>query len=311
MGSVADKTVQLKKTPPESLTQWQSLLLKKVSPSAPTNKTQSSENKNPEAAQHPHTSISSRSQSLTISEKDPARIIAYRTNAKFALINTIKQTYPEIAKLVGTNTFQHLAIQYIQTHALQSLNLHDYGQEFHLFLATHELSTDYPYLADLAKLEWAIQTSYYASNSTHIDDTTWQELLNLEESQQSLIQFSLQANIQLVTSYFALDNIGTNIRFHYHPDIKMKQTSVSPMSDNKKSFYVVARNMLAIEVHKLPASDIDAFREIEAGVDLATMIHSGNKVQAFLYAIQNQWLCCIQNEAGSTQTHASQEYYLD
>jgi hypothetical protein len=91
-----------------------------------------------------------------------AALDVYRNNYRASLINTLTATYPVIQALVGEEFFTGLVRMYLKQHASQSGNLHHYGQEFGSFLEHFGPAQEFPYLGDVARLEWRVHTARYA-----------------------------------------------------------------------------------------------------------------------------------------------------
>lgn len=83
------------------------------------------------------------------------RFAIYRNNRNETLTNTLKNTYPVCLKLVGERFFNAMAKAYILNNASYSPTLDQYGNVYPSFIQTYEPVSALPYLADIAKLEWA------------------------------------------------------------------------------------------------------------------------------------------------------------
>ncbi|QEL56229.1 HvfC/BufC N-terminal domain-containing protein [Chromobacterium paludis] len=96
---------------------------------------------------------------------NPAALAVYRNNYRVGLIDTLAHSHPVCRELVGDDFFTALAREYVKTHASQSGNLHRYGADFSDFIAGFAPCAELPYLADVARLEWAVHRSYYAEDA--------------------------------------------------------------------------------------------------------------------------------------------------
>lgn len=92
----------------------------------------------------------------------PAGLAVYRNNYRVGLIETLKMIYPVTGQIVGEEFMTGLAREYSKQHASYSGNLHRYGGSFGDFLQDFPPAQTLPYLADVARLEWAVHRSYYA-----------------------------------------------------------------------------------------------------------------------------------------------------
>ncbi|NWK78617.1 DNA-binding domain-containing protein [Aquitalea sp. LB_tupeE] len=93
---------------------------------------------------------------------DAAGLAVYRNNYRLGLMDTLKMIYPVCGQIVGEEFFTGLAREYSKRNASLSGNLHEYGGLFGDFLQGFPPAQTLPYLADVARLEWAVHRSYYA-----------------------------------------------------------------------------------------------------------------------------------------------------
>ncbi|KIA80199.1 hypothetical protein QR66_11570 [Chromobacterium piscinae] len=100
---------------------------------------------------------------------NPAGLAVYRNNYRVGLIDTLAHSHPVCRELVGEEFFTALAREYVKNHASASGNLHVYGSGFADFIAGFEHCRELPYLADVARLEWAIHRSYYARDAVALE----------------------------------------------------------------------------------------------------------------------------------------------
>jgi hypothetical protein len=92
------------------------------------------------------------------------RLGFYRTNVMENYRKALAATYPAIERLVGPGCFAHLAYEYARRHASQSGDVGAHGERFADFLERHAVSRDLPYLSEVARLEWAIDESFYEAD---------------------------------------------------------------------------------------------------------------------------------------------------
>jgi len=73
-----------------------------------------------------------------------------------------------IRQLLGDAFFSALARAYGMAHPSNSPDLNRFGSTFVQFLAGFEHVADYPYLPDMARLEWALHRAHYAPDAAAI-----------------------------------------------------------------------------------------------------------------------------------------------
>jgi hypothetical protein len=97
---------------------------------------------------------------------DPARRFAvYRNNVASSLVDSLADTFPVLQALVGEEFFRAMARVFIQTAPPGSPILAHYGAGFADFVAGFEPAQSLPYLADMARLEYARVQAYHAGDA--------------------------------------------------------------------------------------------------------------------------------------------------
>lgn len=91
-----------------------------------------------------------------------ARLEVYRNNRRQTLGAALAAVYPTVHALVGEACFAGIALRFLAAHPSRSGNLHDWGEALPGFLATLAATADLPYLADVARLDWAWHAAFHA-----------------------------------------------------------------------------------------------------------------------------------------------------
>lgn len=92
------------------------------------------------------------------------RLQIYRNNLNESLGDALEAVFPVIARLVGERCFRQLARRFICEHPLRAGSLHDFGRELPDHIAQQPELADLPYLADVARLEWACHEVYHEAD---------------------------------------------------------------------------------------------------------------------------------------------------
>lgn len=90
--------------------------------------------------------------------KNARRIAAYRRNIKVNLCGALALTYPVTQRIVGEVFFREAARAHALLEPSRSGDLNDYGANFASFIEGYAHAAALPYLADVARLEWQLQT---------------------------------------------------------------------------------------------------------------------------------------------------------
>lgn len=142
-------------------------------------------------------------QGLTDDNGDPAgrRFNVYRNNVTTSLMDALSEGFPVICKLLGEENFRNLAREYQASHPPVSPLMMFYGAEFPVFLDGFTPLAKYPYLGDVARLEYALRLSYHAADATPLDASKFGELT---EAQLLSSTFEFAPSLQIVTSRFPI-----------------------------------------------------------------------------------------------------------
>jgi len=79
----------------------------------------------------------------------------------FGLVDTLRNTFPVMERVLGTESFNALARDYIRRHPLQTPCLNAYGEDMAAFLRDRKPA----WLADLAAFEWATNLAHHADDA--------------------------------------------------------------------------------------------------------------------------------------------------
>lgn len=95
----------------------------------------------------------------------PKRFAVYRNNVVVGLAEILKAAYPAVRRLVGEEFFDAMAGIYVRAEPPLSPILLDYGGTFPAFIETFPPAASVPYLADVARIEWAWVFAYHAAEA--------------------------------------------------------------------------------------------------------------------------------------------------
>jgi hypothetical protein len=93
------------------------------------------------------------------------RFDVYRNNVYASLIDALSGRFPMVARLVGEEFFRAMARVYVQEEPPRSAVLLRYGEGLPNFVARFPPAAPVPYLADVARLEWARHETYHAADA--------------------------------------------------------------------------------------------------------------------------------------------------
>ena len=134
----------------------------------------------------------------------PARLNVYRANYAGNLAHALRLTYPAVERLVGKEFFDDWAAVYIRETPPHSGNMNDYGGGFGDFLSGFEPVATLPYLAGVARLEWALFVAAIAAEAPPMDQNA---LAALGQKSEAEIHFGLHPALGLVRDDFPVDAV--------------------------------------------------------------------------------------------------------
>lgn len=132
------------------------------------------------------------------------RYSVYRNNVAVSLREALEAGFPAVAKLIGPDNFAKAAGLYLRNHPPSSPMLMLYGKNFADFLAGLEPLQSIGYLADVARLEYAIRESYHAADAPMLDPA---RLADLDEDALNQTCFILAPATRLVSSPWPVKSV--------------------------------------------------------------------------------------------------------
>jgi uncharacterized protein (UPF0276 family) len=165
-----------------------------------------------------------------ISSDAPAdRLGIYRGNLFANWAKGLAAAYPVVQQLVGGDFFSGLARAYGKAYPSQDPDLNRFGERFPEFLAGFEHVMEYPYLPDMARLEWALHQSFYAPDAVALDPAG---LAGMPPEQVEVMTLPLRPSSSLLQSEWAVAKLWV---------AHQRGGPAFPAQMAKESFALVAR----------------------------------------------------------------------
>lgn len=189
------------------------------------------------------------------------RFAVYRNNVVTSLVDVLSGTFPVVEQLVGAAFFCAMAREFVTRHPPTLPVMALYGEPFSDFIAAFPPAGSVPYLADMARLEYAIQTSRHSADSLPISTD---RLAHLVDDQAALAHTGLQlaAAVRVLTSNFAVASI-----WHAHQD--NTQTRLSQINLNQPETVMLSRPALDVELHIIDAGAAQFISNLSQAIPLA------------------------------------------
>jgi len=136
---------------------------------------------------------------------DPAaRVGIYRHHAFGTLGAALQNTFPVVCRLVDKRFFAYAAHEYLREHPPHSRCLVEYGADFADFLARFTPCEGLPYLADVARLEWALNIAATVREATPLQA---EALAAVPAEQAAYVALRLQPSLSYFASPWPIDTI--------------------------------------------------------------------------------------------------------
>jgi hypothetical protein len=133
-----------------------------------------------------------------------ARMQIHRNHLRATLTEALKATFAVVCRLVGERFFAFAADTYIQGHPPGGPCLFEYGESFPGFLDAFPPCRPLPYLADVARLEWALNTALHAADEPSALPAA---LTHVRAADRPHLVFRLQPSLRLLASAWPVDRV--------------------------------------------------------------------------------------------------------
>lgn len=185
------------------------------------------------------------------------RMAIYRANMVAAAEKALASAYPVIRQGVGDDFFHGLAREYQRGTPSASGDLTGFGAGFDAFVESFEHTQSLPWLADLARLEWAVHRAYGAADAPDWDPSG---LGAVEPERQDAIRLQWAPGTALVASSHPIVRIWTIHQPGYAGEFSVAW--------DRPETALVAREGFAVRVSARGAADASFIAASLAGATL-------------------------------------------
>lgn len=129
----------------------------------------------------------------------PKRFSVYRNNVVVSLMEALAATFASTKALLGEANFEQISRAFVALHPPQSAMMQTYGETFPEFVENLPALSELPFLADLARVEWAWNEAVHAIDETPLDGD---ELASLSpEESLALVLKPMSATTLILSTY--------------------------------------------------------------------------------------------------------------
>lgn len=173
------------------------------------------------------------------------------------LSGALENCYPVVAEVVGDAFFREAARQYIITTPSHSGDLNEFGNTFADFLAIYPYAGTLPYLSDLARLEWLVQSVYYAPDTPC---SKHQDLANISPEDYASLHFVVAPDHARMDSPWPVASIWQS----HQPDGE----AITTINLAATSRALILRNAGQVQVKSLTTGEASLFDALASGEPL-------------------------------------------
>jgi hypothetical protein len=188
-------------------------------------------------------------------QADPSRFAVYRNNVFVGLTAALAKRFPVVERLVGKDFFAGMARVYAGRHKPASPLLFEYGDGFPDFIEQFEPAGGLAYLGDVARLEVLWTRAYHAEDAEPVVPA---KLAKLEPSDLARTRFAPHPAAALISSPYPIGSIWA----------AHQSEIVEPVKVSRPETVLVARPVMDVSVHILPAGDVAFAQALFAGETL-------------------------------------------
>lgn len=133
-----------------------------------------------------------------------SRLDVYRHHFGHSLVAALATTFSTVQTLVGDGFFRGLAQAFVRQSLPTQPVLSEYGAGLPDFIAGYVPARDLPYLADVARLDWALNCAFHAP---FVEGLGAADLAAIEADRLPAMSLSLTPGAALIASRFPLGHI--------------------------------------------------------------------------------------------------------
>lgn len=204
-----------------------------------------------------------------VTATDPAeaarRFAVYRNNVAVSLSQALSRRFPVIQRLVGDDFFAALAHAYLAADPPRRPVLAEWGEGFAAFLEAFPPLADWPYMGDVARIEWARGRAYHAADAAPLDPAV------LAGTNPARLRLRLHPSVTVLW----LDHPAVSIWARNQP-----QAQPMPLPGGPQIALILRDPSFAIPVEAITPGDAALIETMLCGATLADAAQAGLEVDA-------------------------------
>jgi hypothetical protein len=192
-----------------------------------------------------------------------SRVQVYRNNSRAMFEGALERTYPVLKRRVGEDYFRGLAREYRVDHPSRNGDLHWIGQAFASWLEPRLAGSEYEWLVDLARLEWACEEALVSPRRPALDAS---QLAEVAPDTLADVGLGLQPSLRVVRSEYPVWSVWRENQ----PGEPGKPIDLSQGAQH----VVVTCGDDGLVLHSLPAQQFGFVAALAAGAPLGDALEA-------------------------------------
>ena len=201
------------------------------------------------------------------------RIAVYRRALFANYRNALAATYPVVKCLTGAPFFNAAVDAFVVKHPSTSGDLNVYGDTFGAFLASYVPAAEFPYLADVAALEWAQDEANRAADSDSSPRDVLAELTIMATDELPAALLTLAPSCRLVESRYPVLRIW---QANQSDDSATERVSLDAGRDR----LLIRREPDGVTIERVGAGQFAWLGALSAGLSLGEAIEAAQDADA-------------------------------
>ncbi|MDX5594706.1 DNA-binding domain-containing protein [Pseudovibrio sp. SPO723] len=195
-------------------------------------------------------------------ETSQRRFEVYRNNVLSSLSAALAANFPAIQRLLGEEYFKALAVEFVRQSPPTQPVLSEYGADLPEFVRSFPPLADYPYLGDVASLEWVWLKAYHGAE---LAVTAAEQLQEVTGERLNEVRFKVHPTASSVISQFPIYEI-----FKVNRD----GAAATPVAGGGQGVLVVRPGMHVV-VEQVSPETLFLFEQLKQGVSLGAAAEAG------------------------------------
>ena len=202
---------------------------------------------------------------------NPRGLQVYQANRAVLAERTLASTYPVTCQLIGFESFEPLARHFWQQYPPQRGDMGQWGEQLPEFLANAPQLADEPFLADVARIEWALHCAATAPDAV-LDTSSFALLSATDDTQYLHVEVGLVTSpgmYAMASMYPVVSIINAHLHLLGQPTLEQAADLLRQGCGEQA---LVWRRGFKPEVRSISAAEYELITALQRGIALDTAL---------------------------------------